>query len=64
MGKQTNILLNVYKLITDVKLLLLHSNTWNYLTVTKQMSPDMIKKILSTKFLDKSYILCKYRIWH
>ena len=31
------IYLNVYKQMTDVKLWLLHSNTWNYLTVYKQM---------------------------
>ena len=29
--------LNVCKQMTDVKLLLLHSNTWNQLTVCKQM---------------------------
>ena len=28
--------LNVYKQMTDVKLLLLHSNTWNHLTVYKK----------------------------
>ena len=27
------IYLNVHKQMTDVKLLLLHSNTWNHLTV-------------------------------
>ena len=31
------IYLNVCKQMTDVKLLLLHSNTWNHLTVCKQM---------------------------
>ena len=31
------IYLNAYKQMTDVKLLLLHSNTWNHLTVYKQM---------------------------
>ena len=29
--------LNVNKQMTDVKLLLLHNNTWNHLTVCKQM---------------------------
>ena len=29
--------LNVYKQMTDVKLLFLHSNTWNHLTLCKQM---------------------------
>ena len=29
--------LNVCKQMTNVKLLLLHSNTWNLLTVCKQM---------------------------
>ena len=29
--------LNVFKQMTDVELLLLHSNTWNYLTVCKQI---------------------------
>ena len=44
---QTNhiyIHLNVYKQRTDGKLLLLHSNTWNYLTVCKKkMSSDLFK---------------------
>ena len=31
------IYLNVCKQMTDVKLLLLYSNTWNHLTVRKQM---------------------------
>ena len=31
------IYLNVFKQITDVKLLLLHSNTWNHLPFCKQM---------------------------
>ena len=31
------IYLDVCKQMTDVKLLLLHSNTWNYLNVSKQM---------------------------
>ena len=29
--------LNAYKQMTDVKLLVLHSNTWNHLAVCKQM---------------------------
>ena len=29
--------LNVYKQITDVELLLIHSNTYNHLTLYKQM---------------------------
>ena len=32
-----NIYLNVYKQMTDVKLLLLHRDTWNNVTVCKQM---------------------------
>ena len=32
--------LNVCKQTTGVKLLLLHSNTWNYLTLRKQMIND------------------------
>ena len=31
------IYLNVCKQMTDIQLLLLHSNTWNHLTVCKQM---------------------------
>ena len=34
------IYLNVYKQITDVKLWLLYSNTWNHLTVCKQTSDN------------------------
>ena len=29
--------LNVYRQMTDVKSFLFHSNTWNHLTVCKQM---------------------------
>ena len=32
------IYLNVYKQMTNVRLWLLHSNTWNYLNVYKQMT--------------------------
>ena len=33
-----HIYFDVCKQMTDVKLLLLHSNTWNHLTVCKQMA--------------------------
>ena len=38
--------------MTDVKLLLLHSNTWNHLTVYKQMNNPIYQPLRSG------------RIWH
>ena len=35
--------LNECKQMTDVKLLLLHRNTWNHLTVSKKMSSGSFK---------------------
>ena len=39
--------LNVNKEMTDGKLLRLHSNTWNHLTVYKQMSPGSFKNVIN-----------------
>ena len=49
--------LNVYKQMTDVKLLLLHSNTWDHLTACKRMSLDL----LPTKCVYKSYSMYIYK---
>ena len=35
--------LNVFKQMADVKLLLLHSNAWNHLTVCKQLNNSKYK---------------------
>ena len=40
--------------MTDIKLLLLHNNTWNQLNVHKKSQAHF--KMLSTKRLGKSYI--------
>ena len=42
--------LNVCKQMTDGKLLLLYSNTWNHLTVYKKMSSDSFKNIVNKKY--------------
>ena len=42
--------LTVCKQMTDVKLLLLHSNTWNHLTVEKKIAQACLE-MLSTKCL-------------
>ena len=42
--------------MTDVKLLLLQTNTWNHLTVWEKISSTCLK-MLSTNFVYKSYIL-------
>ena len=39
------IYLNVWKQLTDIKLLRLHYNTWNHLTVCKKMSSGSFKNI-------------------
>ena len=57
--------LNVCKQMTDVKLFLLHSNTWNHLTVyqkkkTKKKRVKPRLKMLSTKCVDKSYVFNIY----
>ena len=43
--------------MTDVELLELHNNTWNHLTVCKQMSSGSFKNNATYKlFIYKSYI--------
>ena len=53
------IYLNVSKQMTDVKLLLLHSNTWNHLIVCKIRAQGRFKMLL-TKSVNKSYIFTIY----
>ena len=53
------IYLNVSKQMTDVKLSLLHSNTWNHLTMCKKWAQACLK-MLSTKCVYKSYIFNIY----
>ena len=50
------IYLNVCKQMTDVKLLVIHRNTWNNLTVCKIKWAQAHLKMLSTKCVYKSYI--------
>ena len=49
----------VCKLVTDVKLWLLYSNTWNHLTVCKKRAQAHLR-MLSTKCVYKSYIYLIY----
>ena len=61
------IYLNMYKQMTDVKLLLLHSNTWNYLTMyKKKISSGSFKKVINKMCLQIIYIqyICINRIWY
>ena len=49
--------------MTDVKLLLLHSNTWNPLTVCKQMSPGLFKMLSKNySFTNKIFNIYVYII--
>ena len=46
----------VCKQIFSVKLWLLYSNTWNYLTVCKQMSSGLFKNVIYEMCLQIIYI--------
>ena len=50
----------VSKRMTDVELLMLYSNTWNYLNVFKQMSSGLFKKVTYKLFIYKSLSLYLY----
>ena len=52
------IYLNVCKQMTDVKLLVLHSNTWNHLSVYKKSTQAHLKML--SKSVYKSYIFELY----
>ena len=60
--------LNVCKHMTDVNLLLRHSKIWNHLAVSKKNELKIVWKMLSTKYVYKSYISCMNRAsvfeWH
>ena len=47
--------------MTDAKLLLLHSNNRKHFIVCKQMSLGLYKKMLSTKYAYKSYLIFMYK---
>ena len=48
--------------MTDVKLWLLHSNTWNHLTVCQKKKWAQARlKVLSRKCFYKSYIIYMYK---
>ena len=52
--------LNECKQITDVKLLLLHSNTWNQFNCAQKKWAHTRLKMLSTKCVYKSYVFNIY----
>ena len=60
------IYLNVCKQMTNVKLLLLHSNTWNHLTVKKKNESGLCENVIKKMCLQIINIKCIYknRIWH
>ena len=51
------IYLNVCKQMTDVKLLLIHSNTWNHLTVLEKMSSGPFKNVIKKMCLLMIYLI-------
>ena len=44
------------KQMTDVKLWLLYSNTWNHLTVCKQMISGTFKNVIYEMFINHIYV--------
>ena len=58
------IYLNVCKQMTDVKLLLLHSNTWNHLTVFKNKWAQALLKMLTKCVYKSSIYIYINSIWH
>ena len=52
---------NVLKRMTDVKLLLVHRNTWNHLTVCKQMSSGSFENIINKMCLQIIYLAYMYK---
>ena len=49
------IYINVCKQMTDVKLLLLHSNIWNHLTVRQKISSGSFKNVINKMFTNQIY---------
>ena len=56
-----NIYLYVSKQMTDVKLLQLHRNNWNHLTVCKQMNSDSFKNFINKIFTNHIYLIDMYK---
>ena len=50
------IYLDVCKQMTDIKLLLLHRNTWNHLTEYRKMSSGLFKSVINRMCLRIIYI--------
>ena len=42
--------------MTDIKLLVLNSNTWNYLTISKQTSSGSFKNVIYELFTTHIYL--------
>ena len=55
------IYLNVCKQMTDVKLLLLHSNTWNHLTVCKNELRLVEICYQQNEFINHIYLVHMYK---
>ena len=53
--------LNECKQMTDVKLLLLHRNTWNLLTVCKNMRSGSFKNVMYKMCLQIIYLIYNYK---
>ena len=53
----------VFKQMTDIKLFVLHRNTWNHLTICKEMSSGAFKNIINKLCIYKIiYIQCMYKL--
>ena len=51
--------LNVCKQMDDIKLFLLHTNTWNYLILGKQMINSLCNNLYWIEITKKHLTLCK-----
>ena len=45
----------------DLRLLLLYNNTWNYLTICKQISSGLFKNIVNKIFTHHIYLIYMYK---
>ena len=49
------------KEMTDDKLLLLHSNSWNHLTLCKEISTGSFKNVINKMFTTHMYLIYMYK---
>ena len=51
---------NMFKEMNDIKLLLLHGNTWNHLTVSKKIISGSLKNVINIMCLQTIYLINIY----